>query len=254
MPPDPKPHLPSHQHQNLLSNVQSLFSNLNRLFQSPNPIQHFPKKPIKIHPIRTKHHKQWKPKPKSSLPTSTSTENQQVLDHISSDEAMGEIEVVTSTRRFSSPRCFSTSVKEQCWEKAEKVEGRDPDRWRKDPFGNVVFRKFERCRGVLGYEFDHIVLYKEGGRSTLENCQVLQSALNRAKGRGENISRARFANRSSPHEVTGRDMDLIELTTYGDVNHTDELGNTVARDVDLIELAEKDNINHTRDSGGCNIQ
>ncbi|KAL9262390.1 hypothetical protein AKJ16_DCAP06477 [Drosera capensis] len=248
MPPDPKPHLPTHQHQNFLSSVQSLFSNLNKLFQSPNPNQLSPKKHIKIHPLRPKHHKQWKPKPKSSLPTSTSTENQQVLDHISSDEVVEDIVLVTSPRRFSN------SVKEQCWEKAEKVEGRDPDRWRKDPFGNVLFRNFERCRGVLGYEFDHIVLYKEGGKSTLENCQVLQSALNRAKRRGENISSARFANRSSSQELTGRDMDLIELTTYGDVNHTDELGNTVARDVDLIELAAKDTVNHTRDSGGCSIQ
>ncbi|KAG2292616.1 hypothetical protein Bca52824_039285 [Brassica carinata] len=39
------------------------------------------------------------------------------------------------------PRSFPYSVKQQCWEKAEKIKGRDPERWRRDPLGNIVFRK-----------------------------------------------------------------------------------------------------------------
>ncbi|CAN0896006.1 hypothetical protein LINGRAHAP2_LOCUS18207 [Linum grandiflorum] len=72
------------------------------------------------------------------------------------------------------PRSFPNSVKLQCWEKAEKVKGRDPARWRRDPLGNIVFRKLVGCPGCLCHDYDHIVPYSKGGKSTLENCQVLQ--------------------------------------------------------------------------------
>ncbi|KAK8960603.1 hypothetical protein KSP40_PGU008577 [Platanthera guangdongensis] len=39
----------------------------------------------------------------------------------------------------TSSRSFPYSVKQQCWEKAEKVKGRYPDRWRRDPLGNIIF-------------------------------------------------------------------------------------------------------------------
>ncbi|XP_052179947.1 uncharacterized protein LOC127793193 isoform X1 [Diospyros lotus] len=72
------------------------------------------------------------------------------------------------------PRSFPFSVKQQCWEKAEKIKGRDPDRWRRDPLGNTVFRKLVGCSGCLCHDYDHIVPYSKGGKSILENCQVLQ--------------------------------------------------------------------------------
>ncbi|KAK9119229.1 hypothetical protein Scep_017322 [Stephania cephalantha] len=45
------------------------------------------------------------------------------------------------------PRSFPHSVKQQCWDKAEKIKGRDPDRWRRDSLGNIVFRKLVGCPG-----------------------------------------------------------------------------------------------------------
>ncbi|OQU93153.1 hypothetical protein SORBI_3001G489800 [Sorghum bicolor] len=74
----------------------------------------------------------------------------------------------------SEPRSFSYAVKQQCWEKAERVPGRDPERWRRDALGNIVFRKLVGCPGCLCHDYDHIVPYSKGGKSTLENCQVLQ--------------------------------------------------------------------------------
>ncbi|KAK7855769.1 hypothetical protein CFP56_026377 [Quercus suber] len=44
----------------------------------------------------------------------------------------------------NNPRSFPYNVKQQCWNKAEKVRGRDPDRWRRDALGNLVFRKLYR--------------------------------------------------------------------------------------------------------------
>ncbi|KAI7986108.1 hypothetical protein LOK49_LG14G00667 [Camellia lanceoleosa] len=127
------------------------------------------------------------------------------------------------------PRSFPYSVKLQCWDKADKVKGRDPDRWRRDNLGNILFRKLVGCPGCLCHDYDHIVPYSKGGKSTLENCQVLQATVNRSKGNRTEISKADLIQKSSYCRVSGRDMDLLELSAYG-------------------------NVRRGQDSGGCNIQ
>lgn len=59
------------------------------------------------------------------------------------------------------PRSFPHSVKQQCWGKADKVRGRDPDRWRRDPLGNIVFKKLVGCPGCLCHDYDHILPYSK---------------------------------------------------------------------------------------------
>lgn len=127
------------------------------------------------------------------------------------------------------PRSFPYSVKQQCWEKAEKIKGRDPDRWRRDALGNILFRKLVGCPGCLCHDYDHIVPYSKGGQSTLENCQVLQATVNRSKGNRVELSKGDLIQKSSYCRVSGRDMDLLELSAYG-------------------------NVRHGQDSGGCRIQ
>ncbi|XP_059641106.1 uncharacterized protein LOC132283197 isoform X2 [Cornus florida] len=127
------------------------------------------------------------------------------------------------------PRSFPYSVKQQCWDKAQKVKGRDPDRWRRDALGNTVFRKLVGCPGCLCHDYDHIIPYSKGGKSTLDNCQVLQATVNRSKGNRTEISRADLIQKSSYCRVSGRDMDLLELSAYG-------------------------NVRRGADSGGCSIQ
>lgn len=61
----------------------------------------------------------------------------------------------------SNPRSFPHGVKQQCWDKAEKIRGRDPDRWRRDPLGNIVFRKLVGCPGCLCHDYDHILPYSK---------------------------------------------------------------------------------------------
>ncbi|KAI3521783.1 hypothetical protein L1887_11257 [Cichorium endivia] len=131
--------------------------------------------------------------------------------------------------KFSNPRSFPYRVKQQCWEKAEKIKGRDPDRWRRDPLGNTIFRKLVGCPGCLCHDYDHILPYSKGGQSTLENCQVLQATVNRSKGNRTEMSRADLIQKSSYCRVSGRDMDLLELSAYG-------------------------NVRRGQDSGGCSMQ
>ncbi|CAM8999064.1 unnamed protein product [Rhodiola kirilowii] len=120
------------------------------------------------------------------------------------------------------PRSFPHIVKQQCWEKAEKIKRRDPERWRRDPLGNVVFRKLVGCAGCLCHDYDHIQPYSKGGQSTLDNCQVLQTRVNRSKGNRTDHSRAELIQKSSYCRVSGRDMDLLELSAYGNVQHENE--------------------------------
>ncbi|CAN6578153.1 unnamed protein product [Malus baccata var. baccata] len=140
-----------------------------------------------------------------------------------------EEELATSSSFNNNPRSFPYSVKQQCWDKAEKIKGRDPDRWRRDPLGNTIFRKLVGCPGCLCHDYDHILPYSKGGQSTLENCQVLQATVNRSKGNRTEFSRAELIQKSSYCRVSGRDMDLLELSAYG-------------------------NVRRGQDSGGCRIQ
>ncbi|XXG87670.1 hypothetical protein AAC387_Pa11g2300 [Persea americana] len=127
------------------------------------------------------------------------------------------------------PRSFPYNVKQKCWDKADKIKGRDPDRWRRDPLGNIVFRKLVGCPGCLCHDYDHITPFSKGGKSTLENCQVLQATVNRSKGNRTEVSKADLIQKSAYCRVSGRDMDLLELSAYG-------------------------NVHRGQDSGGCNIQ
>lgn len=72
-----------------------------------------------------------------------------------------QISPESSTGPYSNPRSFPYSVKQQCWEKAEKIKGRDPERWRRDAVGNIVFRKLVGCAGCLCHDYDHIVPYSK---------------------------------------------------------------------------------------------
>ncbi|CAL5444850.1 unnamed protein product [Camellia sinensis] len=82
------------------------------------------------------------------------------------------------------PRSFPYSVKQQCWDKADKVKGRDPDRWRRDNLGNILFRKLVGCPGCLCHDYDHIVPYSK-------------ATVNRSKGNRTEISKADLIQKSS---------------------------------------------------------
>ncbi|XP_068643380.1 uncharacterized protein [Aristolochia californica] len=135
-----------------------------------------------------------------------------------------EVPAFSPDHGSSNPRSFPYSVKQQCWEKAEKIKGRDSDRWRRDALGNVIFRKLVGCPGCLCHDYDHIVPYSKGGKSTLENCQVLQATVNRSKGNRTEISKADLIQKSAYCRVSGRDMDLLELSAYGNVHHGQDTG------------------------------
>ncbi|KAE9601934.1 putative HNH nuclease [Lupinus albus] len=115
------------------------------------------------------------------------------------------------------PRFFDTNAKALCWAKADTVAGRHPERWRKDSAGNVVCKRFFNCLGCLCYEYDHILPFSKGGESTADNCQILQSRVNRFKSDKVEVDSDKLKEFSCDVNFTDKELDIIEMAVYGDV-------------------------------------
>ncbi|CAL9094425.1 unnamed protein product [Musa acuminata var. zebrina] len=115
------------------------------------------------------------------------------------------------------PRFFDAKARDLCWKKAEVVPGRHPERWRKDAAGNVVCKRFWHCQGCLCYEYDHIIPFSKGGESTAENCQILQTRVNRLKSDKQWVDKAELEGFSCDIKFTDKELDIIEMAVYGDV-------------------------------------
>ncbi|CAL9770210.1 unnamed protein product [Musa acuminata subsp. burmannicoides] len=144
------------------------------------------------------------------------------------------------------PRVFDAKAKALCWQKAEVVPGRHPERWRKDPAGNVVCKRFWNCHGCICYEYDHIIPFSKGdldassavfeeisilreslvkrefaffgcGDTTAENCQILQTRVNRLKSDKQLVDKSELEGFSCDVKFTDKELDIIEMAAYGDV-------------------------------------
>ncbi len=111
-------------------------------------------------------------------------------------------------------RAFLLWQKELCWQrvntthytKATTIPGRDPDRWRSDAVGNPVLNALRGCAGPYCHEYDHIVPFSKGGETIVENCQILQTAVNRFKSNKTSLSLEQLRNASisvSPSRKSG---------------------------------------------------
>ncbi|KAI4962656.1 hypothetical protein ZWY2020_028363, partial [Hordeum vulgare] len=78
-----------------------------------------------------------------------------------------------------------------CWRKAAVLTGRHPERWRQDAAGNVVCRRFwaataaSAMNTITSFHSQRSASYfrqkTPRGESTVENCQILQTRVNRSK-------------------------------------------------------------------------
>ncbi|KAM7271721.1 hypothetical protein ACFE04_030935 [Oxalis oulophora] len=101
---------------------------------------------------------------------------------VASSSLFEELEQLQVSKEAPNPRSFPYSVKQQCWDKADKVKGRDSYRWRRDHIGNIVFRKLVGCPGCLCHDYDHILPYSKSRRimwlaSLPRGCNVLVSSV-----------------------------------------------------------------------------
>ena len=72
--------------------------------------------------------------------------------------------------------------KQKAWENAATVRGKDPDMYRKDPYGNLMYKSSYGKSSDMGWDVDHITPKARGGSDATRNLQALNSSVNRSKG------------------------------------------------------------------------
>ena len=76
----------------------------------------------------------------------------------------------------------SQNVKDVVWEKATKIEGKDPKLYRKDPYGDELYYYSYGKDTKKGWNIDHITPKQQGGSDDISNLQALRSHTNKSKG------------------------------------------------------------------------
>lgn len=71
---------------------------------------------------------------------------------------------------------------EKAWKNAKKSRGKDPDLYRKDPYGNEMYKDSYGKNSDMGWEVDHIKPRSRGGSDSTKNLQALNTEVNRSKG------------------------------------------------------------------------
>ena len=77
-----------------------------------------------------------------------------------------------------------TIDKDSVWDKGDKVRGKNPDLYRRDELGNIIYYPSYGKDSEMGWQIDHIKPKAKGGGDNLGNLRPLQSDANRQKGSG----------------------------------------------------------------------
>lgn len=77
---------------------------------------------------------------------------------------------------------YSLKKRSEIFGKAKKIKGKDPNRYRKDDFGNVIFFDSYGLNSEMSWEIDHIKPKSKGGSDKNRNLRPLLTSENRRKG------------------------------------------------------------------------
>lgn len=72
--------------------------------------------------------------------------------------------------------------KDNVWNRARTVRGKDPNKYRRDTKGNEIFYSSYGKNSAMGWEIDHKKPQSKGGSDNIRNLQALQTKANRKKG------------------------------------------------------------------------
>ena len=70
---------------------------------------------------------------------------------------------------------------EIAWDNAHKIRGENPDVYRKDDYGNIIYKPSYGMQSNMGWEVDHSFPKSKGGTDCPRNLQAVQWEENRSK-------------------------------------------------------------------------
>jgi 5-methylcytosine-specific restriction endonuclease McrA len=70
---------------------------------------------------------------------------------------------------------------EKAWEDSRKIRGKNSDQYRRDPYGNEIFKSSYGKQGEKSWELDHIKPKSKKGSDNPRNIQAVQWEENRKK-------------------------------------------------------------------------
>lgn len=77
---------------------------------------------------------------------------------------------------------YSTNPKAQhVWQKARRVKGNNPNLYRQDSQGNLIYKPAYNRDSPMGWQVDHIWPRSKGGSDARRNLQALQTRANKRK-------------------------------------------------------------------------
>ncbi len=76
---------------------------------------------------------------------------------------------------------FSQTRIDQVWDKGEVIRGKNPDLYRKDMFGNTMYKPSYGKYTPMGWNIDHSKPQSKGGTDHLNNLQPMNSRANSSK-------------------------------------------------------------------------
>ena len=72
--------------------------------------------------------------------------------------------------------------KEQAWNNARPISGKNPNLYRRDSAGNPIYKPAYGKNGSQSWEVDHRKPKSKGGTDSPRNLQALRTKTNRSKG------------------------------------------------------------------------
>lgn len=66
---------------------------------------------------------------------------------------------------------------DKAWENAKKIKGKDPAKYRQDPYGDVMYKNSYGKNSEMGWHVDHITPVSRGGSDATKNLQALNASL-----------------------------------------------------------------------------
>ena len=93
---------------------------------------------------------------------------------------------MSNTKTKSSNAYGRSNCKDSVWEKTPTVRGKDPNLYRRDVYGNEIYKPSYGKDTPMGWNIDHKKPKSKGGSDGVGNLQALQSQKNKSLGNTTN--------------------------------------------------------------------